>query len=83
MNYNIETEHIIIYPNPLRNYLYFYFTGNSKTAIFELYNMQGCQLISKTITDNEKLNLADLNSGIYLYNLYIDGNMQSGKLRKE
>ena len=38
---------------------------------------------SKEIINNSQLNLEGLTKGIYLYNLIIDGEIQSGKLIKE
>jgi len=78
-----KNEKVSIFPNPVSKYLNFSFTGNSNSATFELFDTQGRKLVTKKINNNEQLNLDDLNSGLYLYNIHVDGNMQSGKLIKE
>jgi hypothetical protein len=80
---NIENENIILYPNPVSEYLNFSFTSKNNSGTFELFDIQGRKLISKKITNNEQLNLKYFDNGLYLYNLYIDSNRQSGKLIKE
>lgn len=80
---DLETAIVGLYPNPVSEYLNFSFKSNSNSAIFELYDVQGQKLISKEISNNEQLNLSQLDSGLYLYNVFIDGHMESGKLIKE
>jgi len=80
---DIGLEKIGLTPNPVSDYLSFIFSGKSNSAIIELYDTQGRKLINKQIYKNEELSLEFLNSGMYLYILYFDGNMQSGKLLKK
>ena len=72
-----------IYPNPVLDRLNFNIQHSNNTFTFELYDSQGRKLISKEIINNSQLNLEGLTKGIYLYNLIIDGEIQSGKLIKE
>jgi hypothetical protein len=72
-----------IYPNPASDNINFNITNSNNTFTFELYDSQGRKLISKEITNNRQLSLEGLAKGIYLYNLNIDGEIQSGKLIKE
>lgn len=80
---NIAREKISLYPNPVFECLNFSFTGKNNSAVFELYDIQGRKLLTKKINNNEQINLDFLNRGLYLYNIYIDGNNNSGKLIKE
>lgn len=80
---DIETEDIQLFPNPVSEYLNISFRSNTESANFELFDILGQKLISRKITNNEQLSLENLNNGMYLYNLYIDGTRQSGKLIKK
>lgn len=80
---DVEIGTIELYPNPVSESLNLRFTSTRNTATFELFDMQGRRLISKEISNNEQLSLGDLKNGVYLYNLSIDGNKQSGKLVKK
>ncbi len=80
---DVETEKIGLFPNPVSDDISFCFTGNAKTAVLELYDTQGRMVLTKQISNKEQLNLDFLNSGTYLYNIYIDANKHSGKLIKQ
>jgi hypothetical protein len=74
---------VSVFPNPCSEFVSVSFPGLGSLASFELFDAQGRRLILKEIGNNEKLSLQGLNSGIYLYNLNIDGKIQRGKLVKE
>lgn len=80
---DVEDEKIGLFPNPVSDNINFCFTGNVNIAVFELYDTQGRKLLTKQISNNDRLNLDFLNSGTYLYNIYLDGNKQSGTLIKQ
>jgi len=77
-----EFEHLSIYPNPVENNL------NIKNDIpidkVEVYNINAKHI--KTFTPNSadvNLNLSDLNTGIYLVKISVDGKMFDYKLIKK
>lgn len=72
-----------IYPNPVTEYVQFDFQNINSEVILELFDIHGRKLLSKTIDDNEKVNMKRFRSGTYIYKLNIDGKIQSGKLVKE
>lgn len=74
---------IKIYPNPASDFILIDLDGNTLSILIELFDLQGRKLLSKRIGSNEKLNMAGFKSGMYLYKLNMDGNIQSGKLVKE
>lgn len=82
MDENVVTKNVALYPNPVADYLVLSYASNG-VATLELLDIQGRVLISRRISNNEQLDLTELESGIYLYNLYLDGNKQSGRLIKE
>ena len=80
---NLSLTDYIIYPNPVSDILNINIPNGNDMFTFELYDAQGRKLISKEITNNAQLSLEGLAKGFYLYNLTIDGKIQSGKLIKE
>ncbi len=76
-----ETQ-ISLYPNPTTSNLTVTFT-EATTATLELYNLQGAKVLSKQVNSNAPISLDDLEQGIYLYKLNINGEIQSGKIVKE
>ena len=79
---SIEKSEIKIYPNPASTYLTINLTNNSSQTEFELFNIQGERLISKTIGKKETINIEHLSNGFYLYSLTVDGKKHTGKIVK-
>jgi hypothetical protein len=79
----VETEKINLYPNPVSEQLNIVLSDNNNSAVFELFDTQGRNVISKKISNNEQINLNFLNTGLYFYKLYIKDEVQTGKLMKE
>jgi len=78
-----STENIKVYPNPASNYINVSFANNTKDAIlFNLFNIQGQIVLSKTIKNNEQINISNLPKGMYLYNILVNGDVFSGKICK-
>ena len=79
-----ETSHIAsIFPNPAQGYITFSFSGEFYQASFELYDVTGRRVIFKQVESGERLNLEDLQSGIYLYRISAEEQIQTGKLLKK
>ena len=72
---------IDIYPNPVSDYIKV--SGVSGAATFNLYNLQGKLILSKTLTGDEPVNVSGLSRGAYTYNIIIDRKQQAGKLIKK
>ena len=72
-----------MFPNPASEHLTFSIATNNNKAMFELFDLQGRKIISKEVNNNEKISLKNMDSGMYLYHLNVDGNKQTGKLVKE
>lgn len=63
-----EQVAVSVYPNPASNKLNFKIE-NGKTAIIELYDIMGKQLLQQNITSSALINLSNLSSGIYFYKI--------------
>ena len=74
---------MILYPNPFSEYVTFSIPDNHDQITFELFDMQGRKIMSEEIRIGEKVNMEDLNQGVYFYNLIIDGEKVNGKLIKQ
>jgi hypothetical protein len=72
-----------VYPNPVSEYLNFELPATFTKAVFELFDLQGRKLITKEISNSERISLESLISGIYVYTIDVDGHNQSGKLVKK
>ncbi|KAF0237174.1 MAG: hypothetical protein FD181_2098 [Prolixibacteraceae bacterium] len=79
----VDVAFVNVYPNPFSKSVSFSIPDSYSQISFELFDIQGRKLISKAIGNNEKLSLIGLTSGMYLYNLNMDGKIQKGKLVKE
>ena len=55
-----------IYPNPVTNGEFYIKSSNSKEKNVEVYNILGRRLISTKINTNDKIDVSNLNAGIYL-----------------
>jgi hypothetical protein len=65
---NIEAS-ILMYPNPVTDYLIVHNKSDTK-AQFVLYNELGQPVIEQSLqTDENKINLGNLSSGIYIINI--------------
>jgi len=69
-----------IYPNPAHEYITFDFAGEYHQVIFELFDLTGRSLLLKQVENGERLNLEEYQSGIYLYRISGDEQIQTGKL---
>lgn len=76
-NNPLDNEEISVYPNPVTDYLYFRKNG-TETLEVEVYNLYGV-LVKKFISDKNRLNVSDLNSGCYILKT---GNMKTAKFVK-
>ena len=90
----IEAEQIVIYPNPVKDYMYFRDTEKSGTFaitsiatagkhMIHIYNTAGTKMLEKEIYLNERINIESLPSGLYYISLIGDnGEVRSFKVCK-
>ncbi len=64
--FNINTQ-IILFPNPSTNALQV--SGLKKAEHYSIYNSLGVIITSGTISENEKIHIQNLNSGIYFFKI--------------
>lgn len=79
---NSQTPIINLYPNPVTDYLTIN-CDNYSQVTFELFDLQGSKLMSQVVNNSETINMSELNSGIYVYQLFMDNKKQSGKIVKQ
>lgn len=79
----LNSELSCVYPNPCSESVSISFPASNSQISFELFDLQGRMVMSKEISNNEKISLESLSKGIFLYNLYFGGKKQSGKLIKD
>ena len=80
---DVEVAKIGIYPNPTTDKVYFSAPDAESTAVFQLFDARGRKVISKQITLNEFVSLNTVNAGVFVYNLYINGQKQTGTIIKQ
>ncbi|MCW3787097.1 T9SS type A sorting domain-containing protein [Plebeiibacterium sediminum] len=78
-----ETIEVKLYPNPAYNVVSFSFSAANNKASIQIFDMLGKVVLEKEISNEQPINIESLNSGIYLYNIVVDGQTQSGKLYKK
>lgn len=75
----IEKNNPTVYPNPATNN----FTvnlGNDEKANIQLFNIVGQQVYSETITGTAQVNVANLNSGVYMLKINQNGKVYTSKV---
>src|SRR5690554_3314471 len=79
-----QPKNISVHPNPTSQHILITLPHNNiSTGHFKLFDNRGSLLISKQISNNEKINTENLTKGIYIYTIHIDGKTKSGKIIKE
>ena len=86
-NYTKDKNNIILYPNPVKDFLTFEF-NSGKSGNYYLYNTSGQLLQSGKLTNGagkstEKINMTDYTSGNYILELIIDDKQSSGIVIKQ
>lgn len=79
---NFMDQDVNIYPNPCSNELFFENRSNS-TASFEIYNLKGICVINKNDVSNlTKIDISNMDSGIYIVKISIGKNSTIKKITK-
>jgi hypothetical protein len=74
-------EELKVYPNPARESVFIDLSGFNTDAVFELFDLTGKRIITRTLSGSSQVTLDGLREGLYLYNLTMAGQSRfSGKL---
>ena len=68
------------YPNPITNGEFFINSANSIAKDVQIYDMLGKQVYAKNVIANERVNVANLNTGIYILKVIEEGKTATRKL---
>lgn len=78
-----ETNKIFIYPNPVKDKLFFSIPNNS-FGTFILYNNLGQKVLDVAVNSNQQqISLEAINSGVYFYDFSSNNGNLQGKLMKQ
>ena len=81
-NNSFETSSFKIYPNPTSNVLNIEASGNVQSLA--IYNTLGQEVMNKEVSGtNVRLDVSELNAGIYIVKTNVDGKISSTKFIKE
>ena len=85
INQNKTTENVVkIFPNPTNDFLNIETLNNVKISSIEIFNMQGKLVLSERITnDQNKVDVRDLNVGVYIVRIYTDRGIVVNKMIKQ
>ncbi len=73
-----------IYPNPFSEELNINISESYSTVVFKLFSIDGKLVNEKSIKGNAKINMGNLNSGIFFYKVYFENELlTSGKVIKQ
>ncbi len=74
---------IKIYPNPATEFVVFDVNSTSKTAIVEIFDINGKKVLHQELSDNKQISVSHLNRGLYMYKLIHNSTIYSGKIMIE
>jgi hypothetical protein len=72
-----------IFPNPVSDFLSFSFSDDQGALSFELYDMTGRTILTREVSMGEKVNMEQVGTGVYLYQITVKGKTARGKLIKK
>ncbi len=75
-----EITNFSTYPNPVTNGEFFINSASNADKNVQIYDMLGKQVYTKNITANEKVDVANLNTGIYILKVVEEGKTATRKL---
>jgi len=73
-----------VYPNPTEDFIIVdEIAENIGTVRFALFDISGKKVLERSLTGQKRIDLSELNSGIYLYQIFSDQELiQNGKLAR-
>jgi len=69
-----------VFPNPVENVLQFQTEKDVQIDQLSIYNTQGKEICYKTRLENNKLDISDLPTGVYIYKIQSQTTVQTGKI---
>ncbi len=69
-----------VYPNPITDGYVTIRSANQIEKSVQIYDVLGKQVINATVTNNERINVSNLNAGIYILKVKEDGKIATRKL---
>ena len=77
----LQKAQFLVYPNPANSTVSIAFPAGFETANIVLYDTLGHKVMQQQITaQTANINVGNLNSGVYFYQIESNGNIQKGKL---
>lgn len=76
-------NNIVVYPNPVKDALYFSAPNGENVTNVIIYDLLGKEYINSTSVINNKIDLSDLASGVYFAKFYHNGKLLTNKFVKE
>jgi hypothetical protein len=77
---SIPDPPVSVYPNPASEYILFDLEGSPESAIVEMFNSQGRQVLKRRIFGSEPVTVNQLAKGIYMYTVTYGKKIYSGKV---
>jgi hypothetical protein len=78
----MQTQDYIVFPNPVNDVLHIALKDFDSTVSLKIYNVHGELIINKVHLANKKVNLSQLNPGLYLYHIQAKDKLYQGKIQK-
>jgi hypothetical protein len=75
-----EIANFSTYPNPVTNGEFFINSASNAAKDVQIYDMLGKQVYAKNVIANERVNVANLNTGIYILKVIEEGKTATRKL---
>jgi Secretion system C-terminal sorting domain len=79
---NVKKYEVALYPNPLNDILNVDVKEPSKSAMLEILELTGKRLLKKPITTSNEIDMNNLGRGLYIYKIFMEDQVLSGKLLK-
>lgn len=72
-----------LYPNPVHDFIYIDLVNScNENVSFKLYDLLGNKILETQLNKNNKIDIAGLNTGIYIFQINNNNNIFDGKLLK-
>jgi len=80
----VSKTNIILHPNPTSDYSIVSFSANLQKGTIRVYAITGQKVLEKIITkESSTISLKGFQSGIYIYDIDLDGTVKTGKIIKQ
>ena len=80
---DVNTNNFNLYPNPAHDFIYIDLVNScNENVSFKLYDLLGNKILETQLNKNNKIDIAALNTGIYIFQIINNKNIFDGKLLK-